>query len=72
MLNLYARRITMAVNRENKIVPITLTKIHQSKLAAMCQRTGLTKTQVVQRLIEMHTIQELVGSKNSPPPVDDD
>ncbi len=46
----------MAVKKENKIVPITLTKYHQKKLAVLRNRTGLTSTQIFQRLLEGHDV----------------
>lgn len=49
----------MALKKENKVVPITLTPYHQKLLDLMCSRTGLSKTGVVQRLIEMHKLKTL-------------
>lgn len=42
----------MATKKENKTIPITLTPFHQGKLKILCERTGLSKTQIVQRYIE--------------------
>ena len=42
----------MTVRSENKIVPITLPKFHQGKLSTACKRLGLTKSALIQRLIE--------------------
>lgn len=42
----------MAPAKSNKSVTIVLTEFHTKKLQAICQRTGLTKTAVIQRLIE--------------------
>lgn len=42
----------MAIKSKNKIVPITCTPYHLKKLEILCNRSGLSKTEVVQRLIE--------------------
>jgi hypothetical protein len=42
----------MATKKENKTVPVTLTPFHTRKLNLICDRTGLSKTAVIQRLIE--------------------
>ena len=47
---------SMAVKKGNKTIPITLPKYHQKKLKVICERTGISKSGVVQRLIEQHQI----------------
>lgn len=42
----------MAIKAGNKLIQITLTPFHVSKLNAIRNRTGHTNTQVIQRLIE--------------------
>ena len=52
------------IKKTNKIVPITLTKFHLTKLNLLCNHTGLNKSNVIQRLLEMNnTIFELVDDK---------
>lgn len=41
-----------ALKDGNKQVQITLTPFHVTKLNMMCRRTGLSKSQVIQRFIE--------------------
>jgi hypothetical protein len=53
----------LAIEKGNKSVVVVLTPYHQKKLALMCDRTGLSKTQVVQRLIEDNKIKELVSGE---------
>ena len=49
----------MSVAKNNKTIPVTLTKYHSTKLEAICKRTGLSKTGVIQRLIERHELFKL-------------
>lgn len=42
----------MAIRKGNKICQVVLTPFHQKKLELMCSRSGLPRTQVIQRLIE--------------------
>ena len=42
----------MSIKPGNKIAQIVLTKYHQKKLAILVDRTGLSKTGVIQRLLE--------------------
>ena len=50
----------MTIKKSNKIVPITLTRFHLTKLNLLCNHTGLNKSNVIQRLLERHdTIFEL-------------
>lgn len=49
----------MAIKDGNKIVPVTLTPFQIKKLEIMCQRSGLSKTGVIQRLIEGTNVFEL-------------
>lgn len=42
----------MAVKDGNKVVPITLTRPQRIKLRLMCNRSGLSKTNMIQRLID--------------------
>ena len=52
------------IKKTNKIVPITLTKFHLTKLNLLCNHTGLNKSNVIQRLLERHdTIFELKEKK---------
>lgn len=53
----------MAVKKENTIVPCTLTPYHCEKLNAICQRTGLTKSGVIQRLLEQYNLFEIKDEK---------
>jgi predicted DNA-binding protein len=46
----------MTVKKGNKTIPITLPEYHQKKLKVICERTGISKSGVVQRLIEQHQI----------------
>lgn len=58
----------MSVKNSNKIVPVTLPKFHYQKLAAICQRTGLSKSGVIHRMIEEYKLfeiaDEIVEGKN--------
>jgi len=53
----------MATKKENKTIPITLTPFHFKKLNMMCERTGLSKTGILQRLIETYDLFK-VGDEN--------
>ena len=46
----------MAVKKGNKILPITLTPFHQKKLKVIQNKTGLSATGVIQRLLEGHDV----------------
>jgi hypothetical protein len=46
----------MAVRSENKIVPVNLPAYHRLKLGKICEQMGLTKSAVIQRLIEQHNL----------------
>lgn len=46
----------MAVKKDNKVTPITLMPYHCDKLNAICKRTGLTKSGVIQRLLEQYNL----------------
>ena len=48
----------MAVKKNNKQVLVTLTRYHMRKLDMLQKRTGLSRSGIVQRLIEQ---QELFG-----------
>jgi len=41
-----------ALKDGNKQIQITMTPFHITKLNMMCKRTGLSKSQVIQRFIE--------------------
>ncbi len=47
------------VKKGNKIVPVTLTEFHLRKLNIIKERTGLSATQVIQRMIEGHDVFEV-------------
>ncbi len=49
----------MPVKKGNKTIQITLTPWHDKKLSLLERRTGLSKTGVVQRLIEGQPIMEM-------------
>jgi len=49
----------MAIKKGNKIVPVTLTEFHLRKLRLIQERTGLSATQVIQRMIEGHDVFEV-------------
>ena len=57
----------MARKKENKIVPITLSPYHVRKLRILCDRTGLSKTGVIQRLIEHHDVFDFEGAPEGAP-----
>ena len=42
----------MSIKKGNKLLSVVLTPYHHQKLQILCNRSGLSKTQVVQRLIE--------------------
>ena len=46
----------MAVKKGNKVVQVNLTDFHIRKLALLESRTGLSKSGIVQRLIEDHKL----------------
>jgi len=48
----------MAVKKGNKTIPVTLPEYHRKKLELICERTGISKSGVIQRLIEQHQIFE--------------
>ena len=52
----------MAVKKGNKYIQITLTPYHDKKLHTMCKLTGLSKSAVIQRLIERY---DLIGEKKA-------
>lgn len=58
----------MAIKKENTIVPVTLAPFHMTKLTAICNRTWLTKSGVVQRMIEQYNLFEIQDEK---PPASD-
>lgn len=53
----------MTVKKENRVTPITLPPYHAEKLNAICQRTGLTKSGVIQRLLEQYNLFEIKDGK---------
>jgi hypothetical protein len=53
----------MSVKKTNRTVPITLAPIHIRKLKLMVNRTGLTKSGIIQRLLEQHEVFELDESE---------
>jgi hypothetical protein len=54
--------------RKNKIVPVSLPDIHVRKLNIIRDRTGLSYTGIIQRLIENHDIFKLDdGGKKTEP-----
>ncbi len=55
----------MAIKTGNKLIQITLTPFHVSKLAAMRVRTGHTNSQIIQRLIEKV---DMIGLKEGETP----
>ena len=53
----------MTIKKENQIVPCTLAPFHVKKLLAVCNRTGLTKSGVIQRMIEQYNLFEIQDEK---------
>ena len=46
----------MTIKKGSKVVPITLSKYHISKIEVMCKRMGLSKSAIIQRLIEKQEV----------------
>jgi len=46
----------MAIKKGNRTVPITLLPYHQRKLKIICNRTNLSKSGVMQRLLEQYDV----------------
>jgi hypothetical protein len=55
----------MARERKNKIVPVSLPSMHIRKLNIIKERTGLSYTGIIQRLIENHDIFKLEEPKKA-------
>ncbi len=53
----------MGIKKENKIIQVVLTSFHQRKLAILEARTGLSKTGIIQRLLEKADIYESVDEE---------
>lgn len=46
----------MAMKKGNSYIQVTLTPFHVRKLKMICARTGLTKSGVIQRLVEKYEL----------------
>lgn len=57
----------MAIKEGNKIISVTLTPIHEKKLRVLCSRSGLSKTQVIQRLLEQYKLMEIGSMEEESP-----
>jgi hypothetical protein len=53
----------MTIKAGNKIINVTLTPYHLTKLAIIKTRTGLSTTGVIQRFIENHEVFKLFEEK---------
>jgi hypothetical protein len=58
----------MPPRKGNEIVPITLPPFHREKLAAICKFTGLTKSGVIQRMLENYRLFEIKDDANKEAP----
>ncbi len=57
----------MTRKKENRVVPITLLPYHIRKLRILCDRTGLSKTGVIQRMIEHHDVFDFESAPEGAP-----
>lgn len=46
----------MALKEGNQTIQVTMPEFHRKKLAMMCSKLGLKKSEVLQRLIEQYNV----------------
>jgi len=55
------------IKKSNKVLAITLPEFHSRKLSLMCKRSGLSKTNIILRLIEQFQLFEGEDKKEELP-----